>query len=208
MGESQASGGARWESKDCRTTSDAVLAATLDAATTAVAAGVVAGSTPVTWTSTSGVDASTGTLQATSGGWGSAGAISNEVIPSSSAEPQGVTFKCSAGDRMMAGLAATSRTTSYTDIDFAFYCEMNSALDIFESDGASGRSTRVGNFGTWTGDEVFGVQVTGTTVKYLKDGLVLHTSTRAATFPLHVDASIYDVGATLSDVALYVAPEA
>ena len=58
----------------------------------------------------------------------------------------------------------------------------------------------------YTPSDVFKVQVTGTTVQYLKNDAVFYTSLKTPRFPLVVDASLEraDDGSygTLSDVAI------
>jgi hypothetical protein len=44
---------------------------------------------------------------------------------------------------------------------------------------------------------VFRVEVFGGQVRYLKNGVVFHSSTRTPTYPLLLDTSLRDVGATI-----------
>ena len=49
---------------------------------------------------------------------------------------------------------------------------------------------------------MFKVEVTGTTVTYLRNDAVFYTSATAATFPLHVDTSMDNVNAEFTDVTV------
>jgi hypothetical protein len=86
---------------------------------------VEAASTLVTWGSASGVDTSTaGYLKKTAGSaWGNAGAISTQELDSS-AQTQGVSFKCDylEGHAAMIGLGRTNANNDFGDIEFALYC--------------------------------------------------------------------------------------
>jgi hypothetical protein len=83
----------------------------------------------VTWTSASGVDTSAGYLQKTAGnGWGNAGAISTQELDSS-AQIQGVSFKCGGSattdmerSAAMIGLGHANANSDFGDIEFALYC--------------------------------------------------------------------------------------
>src|SRR5207244_13473967 len=62
--------------------------------------------------------------------------------------------------------------------------------------------TSRGAFGTYAPHDRFTVAVAGGIVTYKKNGVVSYTSTVAPAFPLLVDTSLFDVGATIADVAL------
>jgi hypothetical protein len=159
----------------------------------------------VTWTDAVNVAASPGALQKTAGGQGwNAGAISTQLMMAASAQPQGMSFKCSVGTNMMAGLGNGGAVTSYQNIDFGVQCNEGGNLRIYES------GSRVEVFAdgdhTWIANDVFKVQVAGTAVQYLKNGDVFYSSATAATFPLRVEAAIDAVGNAFSDVTMYVVP--
>jgi hypothetical protein len=128
-----------------------------------------------------------------------AGAISTQAIASSSATPQGVRFKCGGpGERKVVGLGNTDTNGHYNDINFALECSGDEgSLNVRESG-----SYRMTN-GSWSAADVFEVRVTGTTVEYVKNGAVFHTSASPATFPLHVDTSLSCVGSMITDAAMY-----
>jgi hypothetical protein len=163
---------------------------------------LAAGHSVVTWTSVVGLESRAGNLRKVSGtnAWGNDGAISTQEL-SASGYPQGVTFKRAAGGNIMVGLGNTNDGASYTDIEFAMELNTNGhGLAVYES------GAHVDNFGTYAGTDVLGVQVTGTTVEYTKNGVVFYTSTKTPTFPLHVDTAFRDVGGELSEIAIYAAP--
>ena len=171
--------------------------------------------TPVTWAGPVNVDASTAGALTKNGGqqikgqvsWDSdAGAISTQQILLSS-QPQGVTFKCSAGG-LVAGLSSTDDpNTHYADIQFGVYCTgpaSNPYLHIVESDQVAKPDFGHG----WTADDVFDVRVTGTVVEYRQNGVLVYTSTRTPSFPLHVDVSLSNMGISVTDVAVYSGSDA
>jgi len=92
----------------------------------------------------------------------------------------------------MIGLNAVNINMSYTDIDYAFYLVAGGGLSIYEN-GASR-----GAFGTFTTNDTLRIDISGSTVKYLKNNNVIYTSSIAPTFPLYVDASINTVGGTFN----------
>ncbi|MGH7295969.1 MAG: hypothetical protein ACRELB_13595, partial [Polyangiaceae bacterium] len=96
----------------------------------------------------------------------------------------------------MAGLTHTVTDSSFDTIDFAFFLYADGSLYIYE-DGAFAQAV-----GTYAAGDVLRVQVTGTTVTYLKNGTLLYTSSKSATLPLVLDTSLYSTGATIDNVTL------
>jgi hypothetical protein len=190
---------------------------------------LAAADTLVTWASPVNVVASPGALEkdaSASSGW-NAGAISTQQFTSNT-QPQGVSFKCAAGSTAMIGLDNANNSPiigvydsnagvvnrddrspvhglddtnvgeHYQDIAYAIYCDKAAVevLAVYEF------GVHKGAFGTYTPSDVLEVQVTGTTVEYLKNGAVFYTSATAATFPLHVDTSISAMRSKFSDVTM------
>jgi hypothetical protein len=89
----------------------------------------------------------------------------------------------------MIGLNAVNSNFSYTDIDYAFYLT-GSALHIYEN------GSNRGNVGTYNTNDTLRIDVSGNTVRYIKNNNVVYTSSVAPTFPLFVDCSINGVGGT------------
>jgi hypothetical protein len=167
-------------------------------------------SSPVTWGSTIGVAAGTGTLEKSvltnCGGTCSwdAGAISTQVL-SASAAPQSVSFKCSSGTNIFAGLGNVNtgpHVIRAYNTEFAVSCGSSSTLAIYES----GVSALGANNGKYALSDVFTIQVTGTTVTYYQNNAAIYTSANVATFPLQVDTSILNEGAGISDVVICTGP--
>ena len=52
------------------------------------------------------------------------------------------------------------------------------------------------------------VRVTGNTVEYLRNNEVFYTSTKAPTFPLHVDAALSSLNSAAGDVTVHTCPSA
>jgi hypothetical protein len=162
---------------------------------TAAPAGV-----PATWTAAVNVDTSTpGYLTKNGGGgnWQNAGAISTQVFEASSTTPQGVSFKCHGdyawGGSMIAGLDGTNNGLSFRDIEFGIGCE-GGTLYIYEN------GHYYSGHGRYIATDLFQVQAIGSTIQYLKNDVVFYTSTKTATFPLHVDVDLHD--GTLADVMI------
>ena len=174
--------------------------------------------TPVTWKDTVSVITGTGSLERTSAagsGW-NGGAISTQAI-SASAETQSVSFTCRQADKdIMIGFGNTNSGNRvhghwFQDIEFAAYCSPadDQGMIVYESGTAVyGREHGDGPDFTYNADDVFRVQVTGTTVDYVKNGVVFYTSLTAATFPLSVDVTMYNAGGKVTDVQLCSGPAA
>ena len=59
-----------------------------------------------------------------------------------------------------------------------------------------------------TADDVMEVRVTGNTVEYLRNNEVFYTSTKAPTFPLHVDAALSSLNSAAGDVTVHACSSA
>ncbi|WP_437578391.1 M23 family metallopeptidase [Sorangium sp. So ce887] len=96
----------------------------------------------------------------------------------------------------MAGLSHGDADQGYGDIDYAIYLRADGGLEIYE------HGYWQGFFGTYQAGDVFRVEVLGGQVRYLKNGTVFYTSTTAPTYPLALDTSLYDEGATLTNATI------
>jgi hypothetical protein len=92
----------------------------------------------------------------------------------------------------MAGLANTFTSASYTTIQYAFQMAAGGSLQVWES------GANRGTFGTYAPGDLLKITVENNIVKYYKNGTLLYISSVTPTLPLLVDASIRDVGATVS----------
>jgi hypothetical protein len=174
---------------------------------------------PVAWTNAVNANAGTpGYLQKTGGGdVADGGAISTQDLDSSD-QPQGVMFKCSVsgrkGSSSIAGLGhdgpGTSQTPTqwyrnlaHTGLDYGIQCHQTH-VGVYEN-GAYKGTYLSGSYNM--ADDMLEVRVTGTTVTYLRNGVVFYSSATAPTFPLHVDTVLVNNGDVLRSVGIYAATE-
>ncbi len=101
-----------------------------------------------------------------------------------------------ANKRRMVGLSDNNTTSSYTDIDYAIYLQHNAVITIYES------GSNKGTFGTYTAGDSFKVAVEDNIVIYYHNEIPMYTSTATPTLPMTFDASLYDVGATVTNVII------
>jgi hypothetical protein len=150
----------------------------------------------VAWVNAAGVTVSSNGLTKTAAaGWGNAGAVSSHSLAAGDGAVQ-VTTTTTSGYRMF-GLSRGSTTNTYQEIDFAFYLASGGALAVLEN------GVYRGTFGTYAVGDTLAVAVQSGVVFYLRNGVVVYTSTVAATHPLLVDTTFYDAGAALSGALLY-----
>jgi hypothetical protein len=150
------------------------------------------GGTAVSWTNLVNVAASGGSLRKTGGcgGCGDAGAYSQQQVSGTGF----VQFTMSETDTLrFIGLTSGSSGTDAADIRYALRLQSGRA-EVRES-GAYRTETAVA-----TGDTLR-ISVSGGTVQYSKNGAVFYTSSGAGS-PLVVKASLYDIGATLSNATI------
>jgi hypothetical protein len=96
----------------------------------------------------------------------------------------------------MAGLSHGDDDQGYADIDYAVYMRGDGGVEIYEH-GAS-----QGYFGGYAAGDVFRVEVFNGQIRYRKNGLVIHTSNLAPTYPLGLDTSLYGAGATITSATV------
>lgn len=94
----------------------------------------------------------------------------------------------------IAGLSYGDTNQDYTDIDYAIMIRSDASVAVYEG------GTSRGNFGSYTTNDVFRVEVRYGVVRYLKNGSLFYTSGVAARYPLRVDASIRDLNGVISNV--------
>jgi Zn-dependent metalloprotease len=85
-------------------------------------------------------------------------------------------------------------SNSNNKISYAIQLENGSNFFVYEN------GINKGNFGIYETGDKFSVRKTGTTIDYLKNGVVFYTSIVAVNSKLYVDASLHSVGATLHKV--------
>jgi hypothetical protein len=101
----------------------------------------------------------------------------------------------------MVGLGVGDLDQHHSDIEFALYLRSDGTIRVYE-----GGVARPGSFGAYTPGDVFRVETDGATVTYRRNGMALYTSGVAPTFPLRVDTSLRDAGATIAHVVLTSTP--
>jgi hypothetical protein len=148
--------------------------------------------TAVVWTNLVNVTASGGSLRKTAGcgGCPDAGAYSQQQVSGTGF----MQLTMSESDTLrFIGLTSGSTGTGAGDIKYGFRLQSGRA-EVRES-GAYRTETAVG-----TGDTLR-LSVSGGTVQYSKNGAVFYTSSGAGS-SMQVKASLYDIGATLSNVTI------
>lgn len=158
--------------------------------------GVCAQSTPyyVQWTDLVGSQVNSNTLsQAGPTGWGNSGAASENVID---AGVDGwVEFKAITGVSAMLGLSNSNVNSHYNTINYAFYIN-SSSLVIYEN-GFNKQS-----LGACSTGESLRIRRSGTTIEYVRNGLVVYTSTVSSTSQLVVDVAFNSSGSRFEDVLI------
>jgi hypothetical protein len=103
-----------------------------------------------------------------------------------------VEFTPTWGHRLTAGLNTdTTNNTSYSSLAFAFNFWADGGWDIRENNVYR-------KDGAYTAGDVFKITIEGTSLKYYRNGSLLHTSEVAPTFPLVLDTSLFTVSPTAS----------
>jgi RHS repeat-associated protein len=92
----------------------------------------------------------------------------------------------------LAGLAASSPDANYTSINYSFDQYANN-LYIFEL------GTQRASLGAYVPGERLRIQRTGSAITYLRNGVVVYTSTVSSSTALMVDVSLYNQNATVAN---------
>ena len=161
------------------------VAGTADAQTTS----------PVEWTNLVNATASGAAVQKTGGcpGCTDAGATSSSVIAAGDGYAE---FTPAVGARLYAGLGPSATTnTDPALIDFAFSFWPDGGWDVRERN----VYRTEGRFGA---GDVFRVAVEGDAVKYYQNGALVYTSPTPPAWPLILDTTLVDAGATVANAAM------
>ena len=151
----------------------------------------------VRWTNGVNVSASGNTLVKTGGcgGCADAGASSEQRVTSGDG---GLFFAASDPSALrFVGLTWGEPTHQPTHIKFALRVQ-GGVAEVRES-GAYRTDVRI------SAGDILGVTVSGGAVQYSKNGTVFYTSSAALQYPLAIDASIYDVNASVNDAMIVTA---
>jgi len=106
----------------------------------------------------------------------------------------------STANDFMIGLNADPTTnSSYSTLDFAWYCTVAGTLEIYENN--TGQSFDAGiPAQTYNSSTVLGIVYDGKTVKYYKDGTVIRTVTKSANIRLYADSSFCTLNAEAKSI--------
>jgi hypothetical protein len=125
-------------------------------------------------------------------GWTAGGGSARRAL---AAGDGSVEFSVPATDQGVAiGLSRGDSSTELSDIDFAI-APFLGQIYVVERGVAP-----QGSFGIYAAGDRFAVVVSGGVVSYQRNGVTFYTSTFAPHYPLLVDATLYTVGAELTDV--------
>jgi len=131
-----------------------------------------------------------------SNGWNAG--MASEAFIFKNSTVNGVSFSTVHADKnFMVGLTAVGSDTadSYSQIDFALYCRSSGKLSVYE------KGKNKGEFSTYVAGDVLAIRGnTAGQVEYVHQGVVIHTSSATVTFPLELDSSFHDAGASITSV--------
>jgi hypothetical protein len=149
---------------------------------------------PVRWTERVRAETSGNVLRKVSGcnGCADAGAVSEQEVTSGDLALQ-FTASETAASRVV-GLSSDNTSTQIGEILFGVRLR-NGIAEVRES-GTYRKDVR------FAPGDVFEVRVEGGVVRYVKNGRVFYTSTRAARYPLRVDSSLSSIGATVANARI------
>lgn len=107
-----------------------------------------------------------------------------------------VSFVPSQNDKyLMVGLNSDpAADNSYTSIDYAMYASADGNLYAYES------GVQAASMGAYAAGDVLSVIYDGSTVKYLKNGVVLRSVAANISVPLYADSSFHSVGGEITNL--------
>jgi alpha-tubulin suppressor-like RCC1 family protein len=146
------------------------------------------------WTNTMGVAINGSSLTKTAGtGWNAA-AASVKTITAGDGYLEFTALE--ANTRRVVGLDAGATAPAYTDIDFAIDLSATGQVFVLES------GTSYDPAATYAPADRFRIEIREGSVRYLKNGTVFHSHPATSSYPLRVEAALYDVGARVSEVTM------
>ena len=120
------------------------------------------------------------------------GAASQDVLPSG--QDGCFTFEAAQNNaKLYVGVSTTNASATQTTIGYAIFLNSNGTFNIFES------GSNKGNFGAYSPGDKFEIKRVSGVVTYAHNGVVVYTSTLAATSTWVVDVSIRTVGAAVDN---------
>lgn len=147
----------------------------------------------VTWVDKVNVIETGNKLVNTASGWGSAGAASLQILPAGQDGWMEVVVSETNKYRMI-GLSDINTNAHYNTLDYTFYILTNSTIRIYESGSSKG------SFGSVASGDVLRIERNGSTITYLKNGVLKYTSTKASTTQLMADCAFYTNNGSLVNV--------
>lgn len=128
-------------------------------------------------------------------GSGAANTYDADAVSSKRIHADGkVSFKVVPGHYVLLGLNAVNSDRNYTDLDYAIHPHPNGNVLIYEA------GVLKGDISPCNANTVLTIERVGSTVRYLKDGIVVYTSQTASSGPLLLDTAFYNVNAALAEV--------
>jgi len=137
------------------------------------------------------------TLTSTAGGW-FAGASSAQRITADGAVE--ITGTREDGNSRFIGLAYTDPDAGFSSIDYALQLFRNGALRVFENGDYKGIK------GTFVTGDILRIERIGTTVRYLRNGVVQYTSAVPSSGDLLADTSFSASGMTIQGAIINLVP--
>ncbi len=119
-------------------------------------------------------------------GWGTSGAASADQLEAGQ-DGWVEAIADGLGTNKMFGLSATNQDAHQQTINFAWYQQSGGTLRVYEN----GTNKYLAS-GTLQPGEVLRVERVGTTINYLRNGVILYQSQTASTTPLVVDFALYN----------------
>jgi len=154
---------------------------------------------PVQWinhVNTHSMSPESGGLKKNSGviaGW-NADAVSSDFI----LEDGKLSFRVPNGSSLAVGLAESNSSRSQSDLRYGIWVRNTGLCEAIRPESTTNRQ-----LGEYTADTVFSIQRINGKVQYLKNNVVLYTSTRTSTGPLRIDCSLNFQNAEISTCRIY-----
>jgi YD repeat-containing protein len=151
----------------------------------------------VVWTHIIGATPNGNSLQKTAVQASDAGAIS--VVKIDSGDGWAEFSVANAADVGYVGLGHDDSGQDGADIEYAFRLGPSQSLSVYES------GVLRGTYGTYSASDRLRVAIESGTVKYSRNGTVLHQSSVPPDYTLTVDTALHDTGATVTNVQIAAA---
>ncbi len=149
----------------------------------------------VVWTELVGVSANGNTLTKTAPtAWGNAGAASAQIV---SGDGKVKFTAAETNTYRMAGFSSINTDANYTSINYALYLRADGRVYIYEL------GTLKANATSYVSGDIFTVERTGTTIRYMKNNSVIYTSAVASSGDLVVDSALYETNSKITNAVVF-----